>query len=116
MTIILTIFNDKNQVFSSSSALQAIKSLNLLVTIQTFPSLIHNNPFFYLRESVCNVIREVVASCQPVNKLRSYNTTPPPSSKTRTCQIILTRPRRKIINILKNDILIRKREITFLAG
>ncbi len=75
MTIILTIFNDKNQVFSSSSALQAIKSLNLLVTIQAFPSLIHNNPFFYLRESVCNVIREVVASCQPVNKLRSYNIT-----------------------------------------
>ena len=71
MTIILTIFNDKNQVFSSSSALQAIKSLNLLVTIQAFPSLIHNNLFFYLRESVCNAIREVVASCQPVNKLTS---------------------------------------------
>lgn len=52
MTIILTIFNDKNQVFSSSSALQAIKSLNLLVTIQAFPSLIHNNLFFYLRECV----------------------------------------------------------------
>lgn len=52
MTIILTIFNDKNQVFSSSSALQAIKSLNLLVTIQAFPSLIYNNLFFYLRECV----------------------------------------------------------------
>ena len=75
MAIILTIFNDKNQVFSSSSALQAIKSLNLLVTIQAFPSLIHNNLFFYLRESVCNAIREVVASCQPVNKLTSYNIT-----------------------------------------
>ena len=75
MTIILTIFNDKNQVFSSSSALQAIKSLNLLVTIQAFPSLIHNNLFSYLRESVCNVIREVVASCTPVNKLTSYNIT-----------------------------------------
>ena len=75
MTIILTIFNDKNQVFSSYSSSQTIKSLNLLVTIQAFPSLIHNNLFSYLRERVCNVIREVVASCQPVNKLRSYNIT-----------------------------------------
>lgn len=76
MTIILTIFNDKNQVFFSYSSSQTIKSLNLLVTIHAFPSLIHNNLFFYLRESVCNAIREVVASCQPVNKLTSYNTTP----------------------------------------
>lgn len=52
MTIILTIFNDKNQVFFSYSSSQTIKSLNLLVTIQAFPSLIHNNLFFYLRESV----------------------------------------------------------------
>ena len=75
MTIILTIFNDKNQVFFSYSSSQTIKSLYQLATMQAFPSLIHNNLFFYLRERVCNAIREVVASCQPVNKLTSYNIT-----------------------------------------
>ncbi len=94
MTIILTIFNDKNQVFSSSSALQAIKSLYQLATMQLQIFAVHIYYPFALKVK---------------KRMKDKNNMKFIESK---------RGRAKLHDTSSKDnrYSLRKREITFLAG